>query len=144
MTAEAELEVHRAQAAASEAAKAAAGAEQVKLLDAGMRLWLTEARAKFVRAGGYGCRLTRAECEEIRAAGYTPAPLDPWLVARGWTVDEIGAAVAPAGGWSDGTGTGTHTSGDGGVPGAGCPGGDRAGADRRRCGRTRSCPPSWK
>lgn len=68
----------REAAAREEEAKARAGSEHVKLLDAGVKAWLASAKLKWLRAGGYGFPLTQAEVEEIRAAGHAPAPLDPW------------------------------------------------------------------
>lgn len=61
----------------------AEGNAQVRLLDDGMRVWIANARRKFIAAGGYGFRLTAEEEAEIRAAGYEPAPfVDHWSAYR--------------------------------------------------------------
>lgn len=59
---------------ASEQAASAAAALHVELLAQGMADWLERARQKWLRAGGYGCALSEAEEQEIRAAGFEPAP----------------------------------------------------------------------
>jgi hypothetical protein len=69
-------EERAARKAASERAASAAAALHVQLLAEGMELWLARAREKFLRAGGYGCRLTPEEESEIRAAGFEPKPPD--------------------------------------------------------------------
>lgn len=62
---------------ASERAHSAAAAYHVSLLDAGMKSYLALAKAKWLRAGGYGFPLTPEEESEIRAAGFEPAPRVP-------------------------------------------------------------------
>lgn len=62
---------------AHDRAKGAEGGEHVKLLNAGMKAWLAEAKAKWLRAGGYGFLLSPADVAEIRAAGFEPASIDP-------------------------------------------------------------------
>lgn len=69
-------EERAAQIAARERAYAAAGAEQVKLLAAGMEDWLARARRKWLQAGGYGFELSPGDEQAIRDAGFEPAPLD--------------------------------------------------------------------
>lgn len=67
-------EERAARRTASQQAQAAAAALHVSLLDAGMKSYLAIAKAKWLRAGGYGFPLTPEEEAEIRAAGFEPAP----------------------------------------------------------------------
>lgn len=72
LTSDQAIERHKLESVAEEARKGAAGGEQVKLLDAGMKAWLANAKRKWLEAGGYGFPLTEAERAEIRAAGFEP------------------------------------------------------------------------
>jgi hypothetical protein len=54
-----------------------AAAFHLSLLDAGMKDWLSRAKQKWLRAGGYGFPLTPEQESEIRAAGFEPAPRVP-------------------------------------------------------------------
>lgn len=61
---------------ASEQTSSAAAALHVELLGQGMADWLERAHQKWLRAGGYGCALTPEEQQQIRDAGFEPAPPD--------------------------------------------------------------------
>ncbi len=69
-------EERAAKRAASDRASAAAAVEHNRLLTEGMLDWQARARQKWLRAGGYGFRLTAEQESEIRAAGFEPAPRD--------------------------------------------------------------------
>lgn len=101
LTAEEFIAAHRGEQEREEKNKGAAGGEQVKLLDAGMKDWLARARVKWIAGGGFGFRLTAADVAEMRAAGVEPAPEDPWYAEREkhWPqsgTDPVVVAAAPA------------------------------------------------
>jgi hypothetical protein len=62
--------------ASADRVSAAAVAEHNRLLAEGMQSWITRAREKWLRAGGYGFPLSPEDEAAIRAAGFEPAPLD--------------------------------------------------------------------
>lgn len=69
-------EERAARRAAYARANAAAATLHVQLLADGMQAWADRARQKWLAAGGYGGPLTPEEEQQIRAAGFEPAPRD--------------------------------------------------------------------